>query len=67
MYRLIILLIFCFSPQHETSSIKMFDYLIDANNLMEEFLKYELDETDVTFIKELIIGPGKDRGPDKVC
>ena len=47
--------------------MKMFDYLIEANNLQKDFSEYGLDETDITFIKELIIGPGVNRGPDKVC
>ena len=44
----------------------MFDHLISTNNLQEEFAKHHLDETDLIFIKELIIGPGKDRGRDEV-
>ena len=41
----------------------MLDHLIEENGLMEEMRKYGLDENDVTldvtFIKELIVGPAK--------
>ncbi|XP_064385626.1 deoxynucleoside triphosphate triphosphohydrolase SAMHD1-like isoform X2 [Halichondria panicea] len=42
--------------EHEQGSLKMFDYLIEQNHLMEEFKKYDLsDKTDdIVFIKELI-------------
>lgn len=39
---------------HENASTKMFDYLLEANNLVEEFRKYGLKEQDITFIKEMI-------------
>ena len=35
----------------------MFHHLIDENGLREEMKKYGLEETDLTFIKELIAGP----------
>ncbi|KAK8740209.1 hypothetical protein OTU49_003102 [Cherax quadricarinatus] len=38
---------------HEEASEKMFDYLIEANNLSEYFNKYDLD---IQFIKKLICG-----------
>lgn len=44
---------------HEEASVKMFDYLLEANNLQEEFKKYDLYEQDIVFIKELIRGPKK--------
>ena len=37
----------------------MLDHLIEENELMEEMREYGLDENDVTFIKELIIGPSQ--------
>ena len=45
--------------QHEVASVMMLDHLIEENGLMEEMMRYGLDENDVTFIKELIIGAGK--------
>lgn len=35
----------------------MFDHLLEVNNLSEEFKKYNLSESDLTFIKEQIAGP----------
>ncbi|MPC94748.1 Deoxynucleoside triphosphate triphosphohydrolase SAMHD1 [Portunus trituberculatus] len=40
--------------QHENASIKMFDYLLETNNLIEEFDRYGLKDQDITFIKEMI-------------
>ena len=52
-----------FVTQHEDASVMMLDHLIEENGLMEEMRKYGLDENDVTldvtFIKELIVGPAK--------
>ena len=45
--------------QHEVASEMMLDNLIEENGLMEEMRKYGLDENDVIFIKELIVGPAK--------
>lgn len=45
--------------QHEDASVDMFEYLIEDNNLKAEFEKYNLYETDRTFIKEQIRGPSK--------
>ncbi|XP_066975151.1 deoxynucleoside triphosphate triphosphohydrolase SAMHD1 isoform X2 [Macrobrachium rosenbergii] len=42
---------------HESASLDMFDYLLDANNLHGEFQKYGLRDQDLKFIKELIGGP----------
>ncbi|XP_063858631.1 deoxynucleoside triphosphate triphosphohydrolase SAMHD1-like isoform X7 [Scylla paramamosain] len=39
---------------HENASTKMFDYLLKANNLVEEFQRYGLKEQDIIFIKEMI-------------
>ena len=46
--------------QHERASVMMLDHLIEENGLMEEMGKYEMNENDVVFIKELIVGPPKD-------
>ena len=35
----------------------MLDHLIEANDLMKEMKKNRLEEKDITFIKELIVGP----------
>ncbi|XP_071959324.1 deoxynucleoside triphosphate triphosphohydrolase SAMHD1-like [Antedon mediterranea] len=43
--------------KHEKASVDMFDYLLRENNLKEKFREYELDDTDITFIKEQIYGP----------
>nr|CAB3265854.1 deoxynucleoside triphosphate triphosphohydrolase SAMHD1 [Phallusia mammillata] len=45
---------------HEKTSCMMFDYLIDDNNLMKDFEEYNLSETDITFIKEMVFGPLND-------
>ena len=47
--------------QHEDLSLKMFDYLVDDNKLSPEFEKFDLTETDKTFIKELIKGRENDQ------
>ncbi|KAJ7374853.1 SAM domain and HD [Desmophyllum pertusum] len=62
--------------KHEYASVKMFDHLMEVNNLLPSFAKYNLSDGDVTFIKELIAGtaletnssmewPHKGRGPEK--
>lgn len=43
----------------------MFNRLVHANGLMAEFTKYELDEKDMTFIREQIAGPSKTE--NRVC
>ena len=35
----------------------MFQYLIDENGLMDKLKRYNLNDTDVHFIKEQIAGP----------
>ena len=44
------------SFDHELASIGIFDLLIEENGLMPEFRHHGLDETDVHFIKELVLG-----------
>lgn len=39
------------------ASVDMFDYLIEDNELEEEFHRYGLVGSDITFIKEQIAGP----------
>jgi HD superfamily phosphohydrolase len=43
---------------HETMSIKMLDYLIQDNNIMNVFMENDpaLDGRDILFIKEMIAG-----------
>jgi len=45
-----------YTLQHESMSIRMIDYLIRDNALEDLFLQENLDETDLIFIKELILG-----------
>lgn len=35
----------------------MFDHMIEVNNLWSEFMKHDLEENDIVFIKEQIAGP----------
>lgn len=42
--------------QHEAASIDMLEHMINENNLLLEFEKYQLTKRDVDFIKELIFG-----------
>lgn len=42
----------------------MFDYLIERNNLEDEFKRYKLDNRDIIFIKELIRRPFKTSSGD---
>lgn len=46
--------------KHEEASVKMFDHMIKVNNLLPSFSKYNLEENDVIFIKELIAGTALD-------
>jgi HD superfamily phosphohydrolase len=41
---------------HEHASIAIFDILIEENNLLPEFKRFGLNEADIHFIKELILG-----------
>ncbi|XP_022106625.1 deoxynucleoside triphosphate triphosphohydrolase SAMHD1-like isoform X2 [Acanthaster planci] len=42
---------------HEKASVDMFDHLIESNELNEVFVRYGLDDRDISFIKEQIAGP----------
>lgn len=42
--------------KHEDASVRMFDHMMEVNNLLPSFAKYNLTDRDVTFIKELIAG-----------
>ena len=46
----------------------MLDHLIEENGLMKEMEKYGLNDNDVTFIKEMIVGStqGEEKTPKKV-
>ena len=44
--------------QHEDASIQMFDYIYE--DIETEFEKYDFEERDRTFVKEMIRAP---RGP----
>ena len=45
----------------------MFDHMVEANNLWPTFVKYNLTQQDMIFIKELIAGQ-KTHGDDcQVC
>ena len=46
--------------QHEKTSEEMFDYLLDANQLRQAFQKFGLNEQDIEFVKELVVGRPKD-------
>jgi HD superfamily phosphohydrolase len=48
---------------HEHASIGILDILIEENSLMNEFNKYGLNEDDIHFIKELILGSKKEGPP----
>ena len=45
--------------QHEDLSLKMFDHLVQRNDLYSEFEKHGVTENDRDFIKEQIKGPLK--------
>ena len=45
--------------QHEKDSVMMFEHLLEANDLREDFEKYGLGEIDIVFIKEQIAGPSQ--------
>ena len=44
----------------------MFDHMVEVNDLLPSFKKYNLTEKDVIFIKELIAGTSLDRDGDQV-
>lgn len=48
--------------QHEHASVKMFEYLVEVNDLELEFQRYGLFSVDLTFIKEQIAGPSEHCG-----
>lgn len=43
--------------KHEKASIKMIDYMIKENNLNKYLDIVDINQTDLIFIKEIIIGP----------
>jgi len=43
--------------QHENASVKMFDHLVEVNNLQPFLERYDITEGDLTFVKEQIAGP----------
>jgi len=52
--------------KHEDASVRMFDHLMEANNLLPTFAKYSLADKDVTFIKELISGAALEENSSKM-
>ena len=48
------------------ASVMMFDHMVEVNDLLPTFKKYDLTEKDVIFIKELIAGTALDRDGDQV-
>lgn len=56
-------LVYFFFFQHEDLSLLMFERLVDENGLEAEFTKYNLEEKDITFIREQIKGsPETEKG-----
>ncbi|XP_062575883.1 deoxynucleoside triphosphate triphosphohydrolase SAMHD1-like [Saccostrea cucullata] len=51
--------------KHEALSVKMFDHLVESNDLYSVFEKYGVTEQDRTFIKEQIAGPLKHKSKKK--
>jgi len=43
--------------QHENASVKMFDHLLEVNDLQPSLEEYDITEGDLTFVKEQIAGP----------
>ena len=43
--------------RHEQASVEMFDHMVEANGLKEEFERWGLGTNDITFVKEQIAGP----------
>ncbi|XP_044175514.1 deoxynucleoside triphosphate triphosphohydrolase SAMHD1-like [Acropora millepora] len=52
--------------KHEDASLTMFDHMVEVNDLLPSFKKYNLTEKDVIFIKELIAGTALDRDGNQV-
>lgn len=48
---------------HEHASVALLDLLIEENNLWPELQKCNIDEKDVHFIKELILGDEHEAPP----
>lgn len=46
--------------------MKMFYHMVEENDLLPSFRKYDLMENDVKFIEELIVGIARDRDGDQV-
>lgn len=46
----------CFFFQHETLAVRMFERLVEKNDMEAEFRKYGLKQIDIKFIKEQIAG-----------
>ncbi|KAG8234076.1 hypothetical protein J437_LFUL013572 [Ladona fulva] len=53
------------SFQHEDQSIKMFDHLLEKNDLIDDFNSFKLHEREIRFIKDLILGDGEPLDPKK--
>ncbi|XP_067053701.1 deoxynucleoside triphosphate triphosphohydrolase SAMHD1-like isoform X1 [Acropora muricata] len=51
--------------KHEIASVMMFDHMVEVNDLLPTFQKYDLTEKDVIFIKELIAGTALDSDGDQ--
>uniref|UniRef100_A0A7N8YLA0 Deoxynucleoside triphosphate triphosphohydrolase SAMHD1-like n=1 Tax=Mastacembelus armatus TaxID=205130 RepID=A0A7N8YLA0_9TELE len=50
--------------KHEEASVKMFDYLMEDDEVEEEMSEYHLTDQDVTFIKEMIDPKGQTKETD---
>ena len=46
--------------------MNMFYHMVEENDLLPSFRKYDLMENDVKFIEELIVGIARDRDGDQV-
>uniref|UniRef100_A0A7N8X638 HD domain-containing protein n=1 Tax=Mastacembelus armatus TaxID=205130 RepID=A0A7N8X638_9TELE len=53
-----------FIKEHEEASVKMFDYLMEDDEVEEEMSEYHLTDQDVTFIKEMIDPKGQTKETD---
>lgn len=51
--------------KHETLAVRMFDRLVEKNEMWAEFDRYFLTKEDIQFIKEQIAGPPDTN--DDVC
>ncbi|XP_026188987.1 deoxynucleoside triphosphate triphosphohydrolase SAMHD1-like, partial [Mastacembelus armatus] len=54
----------CKEWKHEEASVKMFDYLMEDDEVEEEMSEYHLTDQDVTFIKEMIDPKGQTKETD---